>query len=553
MMVYASVCQAAKGFFLLFFFFNDTATTEIYTLSLHDALPIYICRNEGDLLHRRDGSACHPLGAAARFPDHGGGRACERYGLPRIAPARKGRPDPLAVGTRDGGALRATARAALLPVDAGRGSCACHGGGAFPLSRAIGSRPESRALKDGHAGAVRIALVAGRRFQAGPAAAPRRLAARVGSGSLVVAEQPSACPLHGDADASGGPLLGRIRRFALPPQRKPKLAHPRFCVVPNSRRVRGRAGPAARGCRRGQRRAAPNAQGVPRRPISRRRPLGRSFADRAVHGTAARRTRSPGRFLERAISSARGRRHFRPLPNRRSHGTLERARRLRGERGPGVLFRSGRSRGHGARLYAGRRWALPRLRRPQLRFLAALGWSRRVIGRPSATRRRGAPARLPLSGIRTGGVDARRAASERARAGRLPAEAGRDAAGRSNRASQPDRAGRPRHKRRLGDRSAARNRRRRSYQDADIGTTLPRAGFGAVRARRAPPRFSIPRILGRESRAFAHRALVRRDRVRWVSPRNRAWRYASRSGRAFVLAVPGDARLCALVELGRST
>src|SRR5260370_14946465 len=26
---------------LLLFFFNDTATTEIYTLSLHDALPIY--------------------------------------------------------------------------------------------------------------------------------------------------------------------------------------------------------------------------------------------------------------------------------------------------------------------------------------------------------------------------------------------------------------------------------------------------------------------------------------------------------------------------------
>src|SRR5260370_32216806 len=28
----------------LFFFFNDTATTEIYTLSLHDALPIYPTR-----------------------------------------------------------------------------------------------------------------------------------------------------------------------------------------------------------------------------------------------------------------------------------------------------------------------------------------------------------------------------------------------------------------------------------------------------------------------------------------------------------------------------
>src|SRR3712207_6943558 len=26
---------------MIFFFFNDTATTEIYTLSLHDALPIY--------------------------------------------------------------------------------------------------------------------------------------------------------------------------------------------------------------------------------------------------------------------------------------------------------------------------------------------------------------------------------------------------------------------------------------------------------------------------------------------------------------------------------
>ena len=35
-----SLCGAddLKRFF--FFFFNDTATTEIYTLSLHDALPI---------------------------------------------------------------------------------------------------------------------------------------------------------------------------------------------------------------------------------------------------------------------------------------------------------------------------------------------------------------------------------------------------------------------------------------------------------------------------------------------------------------------------------
>src|SRR5258707_7234851 len=42
-----------------FFFFNDTATTEIYTLSLHDALPIY------SPPHRRSGKG-HPDRASAR-------------------------------------------------------------------------------------------------------------------------------------------------------------------------------------------------------------------------------------------------------------------------------------------------------------------------------------------------------------------------------------------------------------------------------------------------------------------------------------------------------
>src|SRR5215211_3186668 len=41
---YSLVCDYYIRFllflFLFFFFFNDTATTEIYTLSLHDALPI---------------------------------------------------------------------------------------------------------------------------------------------------------------------------------------------------------------------------------------------------------------------------------------------------------------------------------------------------------------------------------------------------------------------------------------------------------------------------------------------------------------------------------
>src|SRR5256885_5663959 len=44
----------------LFFFFNDTATTEIYTLSLHDALPIYPPRA---VLRPRRAGRDHPPGA----------------------------------------------------------------------------------------------------------------------------------------------------------------------------------------------------------------------------------------------------------------------------------------------------------------------------------------------------------------------------------------------------------------------------------------------------------------------------------------------------------
>src|SRR3712207_9568390 len=37
---YLQLCTLRKKYDLVSFFFNDTATTEIYTLSLHDALPI---------------------------------------------------------------------------------------------------------------------------------------------------------------------------------------------------------------------------------------------------------------------------------------------------------------------------------------------------------------------------------------------------------------------------------------------------------------------------------------------------------------------------------
>src|SRR5438034_11840611 len=47
----------SHSYFSVFFFFNDTATTEIYTLSLHDALPIYDPRlgglHEPGALHGR--------------------------------------------------------------------------------------------------------------------------------------------------------------------------------------------------------------------------------------------------------------------------------------------------------------------------------------------------------------------------------------------------------------------------------------------------------------------------------------------------------------------
>src|SRR5256885_8562163 len=54
-----------------FFFFNDTATTEIYTLSLHDALPIWADfeRSGGVASHGRAGAGVHRPGVA-RSEEH---------------------------------------------------------------------------------------------------------------------------------------------------------------------------------------------------------------------------------------------------------------------------------------------------------------------------------------------------------------------------------------------------------------------------------------------------------------------------------------------------
>src|SRR3712207_7139553 len=59
-----------------FFFFNDTATTEIYTLSLHDALPICPCGSPGRMDGREHAGAGqrtdHDVRAGARGARRGG-------------------------------------------------------------------------------------------------------------------------------------------------------------------------------------------------------------------------------------------------------------------------------------------------------------------------------------------------------------------------------------------------------------------------------------------------------------------------------------------------
>src|SRR3712207_9580381 len=55
------ICSTTCTLFRIFFFFNDTATTEIYTLSLHDALPI-------SSSSASDRSAPNPRGSASLCP-----------------------------------------------------------------------------------------------------------------------------------------------------------------------------------------------------------------------------------------------------------------------------------------------------------------------------------------------------------------------------------------------------------------------------------------------------------------------------------------------------
>src|SRR5690348_18392177 len=67
-----------------FFFFNDTATTEIYTLSLHDALPISR-QGPGD----PDRAAPRRAGGRGRCREAGGDRRCGARQQPAAQEDRK--------------------------------------------------------------------------------------------------------------------------------------------------------------------------------------------------------------------------------------------------------------------------------------------------------------------------------------------------------------------------------------------------------------------------------------------------------------------------------
>src|SRR3989449_7796535 len=116
-----------------FFFFNDTATTEIYTLSLHDALPIcpprrhtpcetrlgargHTCTIGRALLlsRRRDvtrNALHHPGGPARRASRHGGDSRPARRGGGRVGPRLRPHPDPSPARSPRGARRRLARRA----------------------------------------------------------------------------------------------------------------------------------------------------------------------------------------------------------------------------------------------------------------------------------------------------------------------------------------------------------------------------------------------------------------------------------------------------------
>src|SRR3989454_11569129 len=103
----------------IFFFFNDTATTEIYTLSLHDALPISAEVARVSLAADRHVQHRRPARPSLRVEVHelvddwrllgaeGRGHACRRFQLAAvpltIGKGERVRQEPLVAGDRQRG------------------------------------------------------------------------------------------------------------------------------------------------------------------------------------------------------------------------------------------------------------------------------------------------------------------------------------------------------------------------------------------------------------------------------------------------------------------
>src|SRR3712207_9076397 len=73
--IFVDIVSRSNETCVFFFFFNDTATTEIYTLSLHDALPISGAR------------AGRCRGARSAYHEH----SCGARGDGRLRPRRRDR------------------------------------------------------------------------------------------------------------------------------------------------------------------------------------------------------------------------------------------------------------------------------------------------------------------------------------------------------------------------------------------------------------------------------------------------------------------------------
>src|SRR3989442_15929267 len=78
------------GLTYIFFFFNDTATTEIYTLSLHDALPIHrIAPVQGQQGRAIRSALAHRLPAGRAHAGHREGWQAASRGVRGVLRARR--------------------------------------------------------------------------------------------------------------------------------------------------------------------------------------------------------------------------------------------------------------------------------------------------------------------------------------------------------------------------------------------------------------------------------------------------------------------------------